>query len=262
MNSGHSVQPFSSGWTTSLISKDPVICIAENKVQQGPHLVPNDPGNDPPAVLAAGWQETKREGQQEEEYDVIASAPYRFKSLKWRGKSPHANKVLVLGIDVGQLHVQEHQDLRRANSTSEAEPKVDNVQLRERQGPGLCIFSLAAEFYLPRFFQFAPAVLGRIWAAGREVRKKFSYQTHLMTAGGAAVTGLHTDTLFTHWYTVFTSSCVTMSTNLMHGTFNLDICFLTMVSKAMSGVKRPLLRADKDKSHTHKNSVGDWSITK
>lgn len=36
-----------------------------------------------------------------------------------------------------------------------------------------------------------------------------------------------------------------MSTNLIHGPFSLEICFLTMVSKAMSGVKRPLLHTDK-----------------
>lgn len=59
--------------------------------------------------------------------------------------------------------------------------------------------------------------------------------------------GLRTDTLFTHWYTVFISCWVTMSTNLTHGAFNLEICFLTMVSKAMSGVNRPLLQADTDK---------------
>lgn len=52
-------------------------------------------------------------------------------------------------------------------------------------------------------------------------------------------------TLFIHWYTVVISSWETMSTNLIHGPFSLEICFLTMVSKAMSGVKRPLLRTDR-----------------
>lgn len=37
-----------------------------------------------------------------------------------------------------------------------------------------------------------------------------------------------------------------MSTNLIHGPFSLEICFLTMVSKAMSGVKRPLLHTDRE----------------
>lgn len=84
----------------------------------------------------------------------MTSSPLRdfrhdvFKASRGLRKSPHANKVLMLGIDVGQLHVKEHQDLQRANSTSEAEPdaNVDDLQLRELQGPGLCIFSLAAEF--------------------------------------------------------------------------------------------------------------------
>lgn len=70
----------------------------------------------------------------------------------------------MLGIDVGQLHVEEHQDLQRANWTSEAKPDadVDDLQLRERHRPGPCIFSLAAGFYALRFSPFAPAERGRL----------------------------------------------------------------------------------------------------
>lgn len=174
-----------------------------------------------------------------------------FKVSRSFGKTPHANEILMFGIDVGKLHIQEHQDLQRANSTNEAEPEaeVDDsrlcMRLRECHGPGLCIFSLAAEFWLLRFSRSAPAVQGRIWATGREGIEKGSVIKQIWRQWTqTAVAGMHTDTLFTHWYTVFMSSWVTMSTNLMHGTFNLDICFLTMVSKAMSGVNRPLLQVD------------------
>lgn len=43
-----------------------------------------------------------------------------------------------------------------------------------------------------------------------------------------------------------------MSTNLIHGPFSLEICFLTMVSKAMSGVKRPLLHTDREGQRARK----------
>lgn len=50
---------------------------------------------------------------------------------KSRGKSPQANEILVLGIDVGELHVEEQQDLHRANDTREAEreAEVDDSQV-------------------------------------------------------------------------------------------------------------------------------------
>lgn len=50
-----------------------------------------------------------------------------------------------------------------------------------------------------------------------------------------------TCTLLRHWYKVVISSSATMSTSLMHGAFSFIICFFTMVSKAMSGVNRPVL---------------------
>lgn len=34
--------------------------------------------------------------------------------------SPQANEILMFGIDVGELHVEEQQDLHRANNTREA----------------------------------------------------------------------------------------------------------------------------------------------
>lgn len=59
-------------------------------------------------------------------------------------------------------------------------------------------------------------------------------------------------TLLMHWYNVVISSSVTMSISLMHGAFNFIICFFTMVSKAMSGVNRPVLKrremVDKNKN--------------
>lgn len=40
-----------------------------------------------------------------------------------------------------------------------------------------------------------------------------------------------------------TSSDMTMSTHLVHGSLIFPICLFTMVSKAISGVKRPVLPA-------------------
>lgn len=44
-----------------------------------------------------------------------------------------------------------------------------------------------------------------------------------------------------HCLTVLTSSDMTMSTHLVQGSLIFPICLFTMVSKAISGVKRPVL---------------------
>lgn len=48
-------------------------------------------------------------------------------------------------------------------------------------------------------------------------------------------------TLVEHDLTTFANSATTKSTHLSDGSFNFDICFLTMASKAMSGVNNPTL---------------------
>lgn len=57
-----------------------------------------------------------------------------------------------------------------------------------------------------------------------------------MQAGGGGVTFL------VHCLTVLISSEITMSTHLRHGSRIFFTCFFTMVSKAMSGVKSPVLK--------------------
>lgn len=67
----------------------------------------------------------------------MTSSPLRdchrsvFKVARSLSKSPHADEILVLGIDVGELHVEEQQDLHRANDTREAEreAEVDDSQV-------------------------------------------------------------------------------------------------------------------------------------
>lgn len=49
-------------------------------------------------------------------------------------------------------------------------------------------------------------------------------------------------TLFEHWRTVLISSWMTMSTHLTQGSFSFMICFFTIASNAMSGVKSPVLK--------------------
>jgi len=44
--------------------------------------------------------------------------------------------------------------------------------------------------------------------------------------------------------TTLVSSWTTRSTHLMLGSFSLEICFLTMASKAMSGVNKPTRMPD------------------
>lgn len=52
-----------------------------------------------------------------------------------------------------------------------------------------------------------------------------------------------TFTFLVHCLTVLTSSEMTMSTHFWHGSLIFPICLFTMVSKAMSGVKSPVLPA-------------------
>lgn len=54
-------------------------------------------------------------------------------------------------------------------------------------------------------------------------------------------------TLVEHWRTVLISSWMTMSTHLTQGPFSFMICFFTMASNAMSGVKSPVLKHTKRK---------------
>ena len=61
-------------------------------------------------------------------------------------------------------------------------------------------------------------------------------------AGGGAGPG-HRVTFLVHCLTVLISSEITMSTHLRHGSRIFFTCFFTMVSKAMSGVKSPVLNA-------------------
>lgn len=49
-------------------------------------------------------------------------------------------------------------------------------------------------------------------------------------------------TLLEHWRTVLISSWMTMSTHLTQGSFSFMICFFTIASNAMSGVKSPVLK--------------------
>lgn len=56
-------------------------------------------------------------------------------------------------------------------------------------------------------------------------------------------------TFLVHCLTVLTSSEMTMSTHLVQGSLIFPICLFTMVSKAMSGVKRPVLPGRERTSH-------------
>lgn len=56
-------------------------------------------------------------------------------------------------------------------------------------------------------------------------------------------------TFLVHCLTVLTSSEMTMSTHLVQGSLIFPICLFTMVSKAMSGVKRPVLPDRERTSH-------------
>lgn len=56
-------------------------------------------------------------------------------------------------------------------------------------------------------------------------------------------------TFLVHCLTVLTSSEMTMSTHLVQGSLIFPICLFTMVSKAMSGVKRPVLPDTERSSH-------------
>lgn len=53
-------------------------------------------------------------------------------------------------------------------------------------------------------------------------------------------------TLVEHWRTVLISSWMTMSTHLTQGCFSLMICFFTIASNAMSGVKSPVLQREEE----------------
>ena len=59
--------------------------------------------------------------------------------------------------------------------------------------------------------------------------------------GGAGGAGRALVTFLVHCLTVLISSEITMSTHLRHGSRIFFTCFFTMVSKAMSGVKSPVL---------------------
>lgn len=61
--------------------------------------------------------------------------------------------------------------------------------------------------------------------------------------GGAGGAGRALVTFLVHCLTVLISSEITMSTHLRHGSRIFFTCFFTMVSKAMSGVKSPVLNA-------------------
>lgn len=65
-------------------------------------------------------------------------------------------------------------------------------------------------------------------------------------------------TFLVHCLTVLTSSEMTMSTHLVHGSLIFPICLFTMVSKAMSGVKRPVLPGRERTSHRAKKRGGWW----
>lgn len=56
-------------------------------------------------------------------------------------------------------------------------------------------------------------------------------------------------TFLVHCLTVMTSSEMTMSTHLVQGSLIFPICLFTMVSKAISGVKRPVLPVRERTSH-------------
>lgn len=42
-------------------------------INSNSHLVSDHPGHDPPAVLAAGRQETEKKGKKEKKFDVVAA---------------------------------------------------------------------------------------------------------------------------------------------------------------------------------------------
>ena len=66
---------------------------------------------------------------------------------------------------------------------------------------------------------------------------------HRGAGGGSSSSGESKSRFFTTFseviLTTFVSSWTTRSIHLMLGSFSLAICFFTMASKAMSGVKRP-----------------------
>lgn len=68
-----------------------------------------------------------------------------------------------------------------------------------------------------------------------EKRKPFSFHA-IIRAGVSLVT------LTAHFMTSAVSSDTTRSTHLRLGSLSLRICFLTIASKARSGVKSPVLR--------------------
>ena len=58
-----------------------------------------------------------------------------------------------------------------------------------------------------------------------------------------------------HCLTVVTSSVMTKSTHFVHGSLIFTICLFTMVSKAMSGVKRPVLLNREKKTKKEKRRM-------
>ena len=58
-------------------------------------------------------------------------------------------------------------------------------------------------------------------------------------------------------WTTLVSSVTTMSTHFKHGSFNLAICPLTIASKAISGVKSPVLHDGNESARKKKKKKGE-----
>lgn len=67
-------------------------------------------------------------------------------------------------------------------------------------------------------------------------------------------------TLLLHFLMVDVSSLTTMSTHFKDGSFSFCICFFTMVSKARSGVKRPVLHDDKEQGRWEGGREGEEAM--
>lgn len=90
--------------------------------------------------------------------------------------------------------------------------------------------------------------------AGRERRVS-------QTGTGRSPQGLEL-TFLVHFLTVLISSCITRSTLFREGPFSFTICFLTIASKAMSGVNSPVLYVRKSPHYIRDMSAAKyWSAS-
>lgn len=78
----------------------------------------------------------------------------------------------------------------------------------------------------------------------REIKKRNPFSFHAITPAVVSLV-----TLTAHFMTSAVSSDTTRSTHLRLGSLSLRICFLTIASKARSGVKSPVLNNHRVRLH-------------